>query len=280
MPTDLLFGVRGLCAAHPGGPEVLHDIDLDLPRGSFVAVIGPNGCGKSTLLLCLARLLRPSRGTVDFNGQPLNSATPRALARRLAFLPQQPLAPDGIRVRDLVMRGRHPHRRLLLPPGAADHQAVDEAMAVGGVADLADARLAELSGGQRQRAWIAMALAQQTSTILVDEPTSFLDIAHQVDVLETCSQLVARGHDVIAVLHDLSLACRHADLLVVMSAGRVVAVGSPTQVMTVPLVMDVFDLPCRIISDPETSTPLVVPRRHHTAASQGTSPITATKEHP
>lgn len=261
MTGAALFEVRGVRVGYPRRPDVVRDVDLRLPSGGFTAVLGPNGCGKSTLLLTLARLLRPASGSVRLHGRELADYAARELARTLAFLPQQPLAPDGILVRDLVMRGRQPHRRFLAPASAADHCAVDAALAATATESIADRPLTDLSGGQRQRVWIAMTLAQDTQAVLLDEPTSFLDIAHQVDVLEACAGLVARGRSVVAVLHDLGLAARYADHLVVMRAGRVVAAGAPARVVIAELVEDVFGLPCRVVADPETGTPLVVPRR-------------------
>lgn len=254
-----LFTVGSLTVGYPGRPRVIADLDLDLPAGGFTAILGPNGCGKSTLLLTLGRLLRPECGSVTYRGADLGSYPPRDLARRLAFLPQQPAAPDGILVRDLVLRGRQPHRRFLMPPAAADLRAVDLALDVTGTTELADAPLEDLSGGQRQRVWIAMVFAQDTETVLLDEPTSFLDIGFQIDVLDACAELVAAGRSVVAVLHDLGLAARYSDHLVIMRGGRVVAAGNPDEVIQAPLVETVFGLPCRVVPDPETATPLVVP---------------------
>lgn len=257
--SGALFTVRGLTVGYPGRPRVIEDLDLDLPAGGLTAILGPNGCGKSTLLLTLGRLLRPRCGHVTYSGADLCSYPPRDLARRLAFLPQQPAAPDGILVRDLVLRGRQPHRRFLMPPTAADLRAVDLALDVTGTTELVDTALHDLSGGQRQRVWVAMAFAQDTETVLLDEPTSFLDIGFQIDVLDACAELVAAGRSVIAVLHDLGLAARYSDHLVIMRGGEVVADGSPHEVIRAPLVENVFGLPCRVVPDPETATPLVVP---------------------
>ncbi|GAB94929.1 iron complex transport system ATP-binding protein [Kineosphaera limosa] len=259
--SESLFDVAALHVGYPRLPDVIRGLDLSLPRGGFTAVVGPNGCGKSTLLLTLARLLRPASGQVSLHRRPLTSYPARDLARTLAFLPQQPLAPDGIRVRDLVMRGRQPYRRFLLPATAVDHAAVDAALAATGTKDLADIELSGLSGGQRQRVWIAMTLAQDTDVVLLDEPTSFLDIAHQVDVLEAGAALARSGRSVVAVLHDLGLAARYADHLVVMKSGRRMASGAPHDVVNEDLVHEVFGLRCRVVADPETGTPLVVPRR-------------------
>lgn len=262
---DALFEVEGLSVGYPRVPDVIAGLDVCLPAGGFTAVVGPNGCGKSTLLLTLGRLLRPAAGQIRLHGRDLRDYPARDLARTLAFLPQQPLAPDGIRVRDLVMRGRQPYRRFLLPADADDHDAVEAALAATGTAGLADVELSGLSGGQRQRVWIAMTLAQDTQVVLLDEPTSFLDIAHQVEILEACAALVASGRSVVAVLHDLGLAARYADHLLVMRAGRLVAAGTPHEVVTADIVEEVFGLPCRVVDDPETGTPLVLPRRRASA---------------
>lgn len=266
--NDALFEVEGLSVGYPRVPDVIAGLDVRLPAGGFTAVVGPNGCGKSTLLLTLGRLLRPAAGQVRLHGRDLHDYPARDLARMLAFLPQQPLAPDGIRVRDLVMRGRQPYRRFLLPADAEDHAAVEAALAATGTAGLADVELSGLSGGQRQRVWIAMTLAQDTQVVLLDEPTSFLDISHQVEILEACAALVAKGRSVVAVLHDLGLAARYADHLLVMRAGRLVAAGAPREVVTADVVEEVFGLPCRVVDDPETFTPLVLPRRTNTLAAR------------
>ncbi|HET8970022.1 MAG TPA: ABC transporter ATP-binding protein [Candidatus Nanopelagicales bacterium] len=263
--SEPLFRVRGLTVGYPRRPGVIAGLDAELPAGGLTAIVGPNGCGKSTLLLTLARLLRPAAGSIAFRGRPLTEPGARELARQLAFLPQQPVAPEGIRVRDLVMRGRQPHRRPLLPPTAADADAVDRALAATGCAHLAYAEVASLSGGQRQRVWIAMTLAQQTGTVLLDEPTSFLDIAHQIEVLDACAGLVAGGRSVIAVLHDLSLAARYADWMLLLDSGRLVCAGPPAAVVDADLIEATFGLPCRVVDDPETDTPLVVPRHLPTA---------------
>ncbi|MFF9205369.1 ABC transporter ATP-binding protein [Streptomyces sp. NPDC014986] len=236
-------------------------LGVDIPDHSFTVIVGPNACGKSTLLKALARMLRPKAGTVHLDGAAIASYRTREVARRLGLLPQSSTAPGGITVGDLVARGRYPHQRLLRQWSAQDETAVAEAMRRTGVLDLAGRPVDDLSGGQRQRVWLAMVLAQQTPVLLLDEPTTFLDIAHQVEVLDLCAELHARrGHTVVAVLHDLNQACRYATHLVVMRAGgTVAAVGDPAAVMTAELVRDVFGLPCRIIDDPETGTPLMVP---------------------
>ncbi|MGP4114563.1 ABC transporter ATP-binding protein [Streptomyces sp. 4N509B] len=241
-------------------------LSLAVPDHSFTVIVGPNACGKSTLLRALARMLKPTEGSVLVDGRAIGSLPTKRLARMLGLLPQTPLAPDGITVADLVARGRYPHQGLLRQWSPQDERVVAEAMADTGVAELAERYVDELSGGQRQRVWIAMALAQQTPLLLLDEPTTFLDIAHQIDVLELCSRLHReQGRTLVAVLHDLNHAARYATHLVALRDGRVVAEGPPGEVVTAELVEEVFRLPCRVIEDPETGTPLVVPSARHRA---------------
>ncbi|MFG3578044.1 ABC transporter ATP-binding protein [Micromonospora chersina] len=239
---------------------VAEDLTVAVPDGSFTVIIGPNACGKSTLLRALARLLRPARGTVLLDGADIHRRPARQVARTLGLLPQSATAPDGLTVAELVSRGRYPHQGLLRQWSREDERVVDRAMADTGVAELADRPVDELSGGQRQRVWIAMALAQQTPLLLLDEPTTYLDIAHQVEVLDLCARLhEEQGRTLVAVLHDLHQAARYATHLVAMRDGRVVAAGDPRRIVTTELVEEVFGLPCRIIEDPETGTPLVLP---------------------
>lgn len=240
---------------------VATDLSVTIPDHSFTVILGPNACGKSTLLKALARLITPSAGEVHLDGAAIGSYRPREVARRLGLLPQTSTAPAGITVGDLVARGRYPYQRLLRQWSVEDETAVTEAMRQTGVLDLANRPVEDLSGGQRQRVWLSMVLAQQTSILLLDEPTTFLDIAHQVEVLDLCADLhEQKGHTVVAVLHDLNQACRYAGHLVVMRAGgEIAAEGDPATVMTAELVEDVFGLPCRVIDDPETGTPLIVP---------------------
>ncbi|MET9726674.1 ABC transporter ATP-binding protein [Streptomyces zaomyceticus] len=240
---------------------VATDLTVDIPDHSFTVIIGPNACGKSTLLTALARMLKPRAGQVHLDGAAIASYRSREVARRLGLLPQTSTAPGGITVGDLVARGRYPHQGILKQWSAEDENAVVDAMRQTGVLELADRPVDDLSGGQRQRVWLSMVLAQQTSILLLDEPTTYLDIAHQVEVLDLCAELHAhKGHTVVAVLHDLNQACRYATHLIVMRPGGVIAAeGDPRTVMTAELVEDVFGLPCRIIPDPETGTPLMVP---------------------
>jgi ABC-type cobalamin/Fe3+-siderophores transport system ATPase subunit len=236
-------------------------LDLAVADGRFTAIIGPNACGKSTLLRALSRLLKPRTGEVLLDGHDIQTLPAKLVARRLGLLPQSSVAPDGITVADLVARGRFPHQSLIRQWSAADEAAVVAAMAATGVTGLSGELVDTLSGGQRQRVWVAVVLAQQTPIVLLDEPTTFLDIAHQIELLELCVRLNReQGTTMVAVLHDLNQACRYADHIVVMKAGRIVAQGDPRAVVTAELIEGVFGLGCRIIEDPETLTPLVIPR--------------------
>jgi len=234
-------------------------LDVTIPDGSFTVIVGPNACGKSTLLRALANLLTPKQGSVVLDGAAIGSYRSKEVARRLGLLAQTAVAPDGITVADLVARGRYPHQRLLRQWSPEDEKQVNEAMAATGVADLADRAVDELSGGQRQRAWMAMALAQQTGILLLDEPTTYLDIAYQIELLDLCADLNEEGRTLVAVLHDLNHATRYATHLIAMKAGKVVAEGAPAAVITAELVEDVYGLKCEVIPDPQTGTPLVVP---------------------
>ncbi|MGH3621348.1 MAG: ABC transporter ATP-binding protein [Sciscionella sp.] len=244
---------------------VADGLSVRVPDGSFTVVVGPNACGKSTLLKALARLLRPRAGTVCLDGRAIAAYRTKEVARLLGLLPQSPTVPSGITVSDLVSRGRYPHQRLLRQWSRDDQAVVAEMMRQTGVLELADRAVDELSGGQRQRVWLAMVLAQQTSILLLDEPTTFLDIAHQVEVLDLCAELREDDRTVIAVLHDLNQACRYATHLIVLRPGGIIAAeGHPAEVISADLVEEVFELRCRIVDDPETGTPLVIPARRRT----------------
>jgi len=258
------LSAEGITLAY-GDRAVVEQLDIDIAPGRITAIVGANGCGKSTLLRALARLIVPKEGEVLLDGTSLQRQHSKEIARTLGLLPQRPVAPEGIAVADLVGRGRHPHQRMLARWSPRDYDAVAEALAATGVSDLAERPVDELSGGQQQRVWIAMALAQETDILLLDEPTTFLDVAHQVEVLDLLTDLNReRGTTIVMVLHDLNLAARYADQLVAIRDGRVHALGSPEQVITETLVSEVFGLDSLIIADPLTGKPLVVPSgRHH-----------------
>ncbi|GAA2336206.1 ABC transporter ATP-binding protein [Dactylosporangium salmoneum] len=250
---------RGLRLGY-GDDVVVDGLDLDVPGGAVTAVVGPNGCGKSTLLRALGRLLRPRAGEVLLDGRRIERMPTRDVARIIGMLPQSPVAPDGLTVADLVMRGRHPHQNWFRQWSAADAGLVAEALEWTDMRDLADRPVEALSGGQRQRAWLSMALAQGTEILLLDEPTTYLDLSHQIDVLDLVARLHReRGRTIVMVLHDLNLAARYADHVVAMRTGRIVAQGPPAEVFTAPLLAEVFGLAALVVPDPATGTPLVVP---------------------
>lgn len=256
---------RGLTVSYEDR-AVLRGLDLDVQTGRISIIVGANASGKSTLLRTMARLLAPSEGAVLLGGTPIRDIPTRRVAQQLALLPQTPIAPEGIVTADLVGRGRYPHQGRFGRWTAADDEAVAEALRLTGCAELVDRPVDELSGGQRQRVWIAMALAQRTDILLLDEPTTFLDVTHQIEVLDLVLDLNReRGTTVVMVLHDLNLAARYADRLFAMKDGRLVAEGAPHEVVTSQIVADVFGLDCVVIDDPVSGTPLVLPRgRHHT----------------
>ncbi|WP_405693064.1 ABC transporter ATP-binding protein [Streptomyces sp. NBC_01185] len=251
---------------------VVHELDLAIPDGQVTVIVGPNACGKSTTLRALGRLLKPAGGSVLLDGTELSRIATRTIAQAVGLLPQTPVAPEAITVSDLVARGRQPHQRWWQQWSDADERAVTDAMERTDITALGDRPVDELSGGQRQRVWIAMALAQDTDLLLLDEPTTYLDIAHQVEVLDLVRRLAApgadgtRGRTVVTVLHDLNQAARYADHLVAMKAGRIVAEGRPGDVVTAELVREVFGLEAVVVPDPVTGSPLVVPGAPWTAA--------------
>ncbi|AGF71641.1 ABC transporter ATP-binding protein [Corynebacterium halotolerans] len=255
-----------------GDRRVIEDLSVELVPGAVTSIVGPNGCGKSTLLRALSRLLKPSGGQVLLDGRALAEYPTKKLARTLGLLPQTPVAPDGIVVADLVGRGRTPHQGLLGRWSTRDHEIVAEALAATGTTELAERSVDELSGGQRQRVWIAMALAQDTDILLLDEPTTYLDVAHQLEVLDLLTDLNAsRGTTVVMVLHDLNLAARYSDQLVAMHAGTVHTVGTPEQVVTEATMKEVFDIDSRVLPDPVSGRPMVMPiGRHHAPAHRNT----------
>ncbi len=239
---------------------IVDRLTLTIPPEAVTVIVGANACGKSTLLRGLARLLKPRHGTVLLDGDDIHRLPTREVATRLGILPQQPIAPEGISVVDLVARGRHPHQRWFRQWSTTDEDAVAAALAATEITDIADRSVDELSGGQRQRVWIALALAQGTGLMLLDEPTTFLDLAHQVEVLDLLADLNAREQrTIVLVLHDLNLACRYAHHLVAMKDGTIVAEGAPGDVITAETVEEVFGLACQVVADPLTGTPLVIP---------------------
>lgn len=239
---------------------VVDGVDLELPEGSFTVILGPNASGKSTVLRALARVLRPERGQVLLDGRELRDYGARELARRMGLLPQDAVAPEGMRVADLVSRGRHPHRTALQHWTRADDDATREALAATGTAELSERYVDQLSGGQRQRVWIALLLAQRAPVMLLDEPTTFLDIAHQFELLDLLRALHRDGKTVVAVLHDLNQAARYADRLVLMRDGRIAATGSPRELITPERIAEVFGIDALVLDDPVTGTPMVVRR--------------------
>ena len=265
------LSVRGLAAGYPGR-RVIEGLDLEIAPGRITMIIGANACGKSTLLSVLARVNSPLGGSIQLDGADITTIPRRTFAQTVGLLPQHPTAPEGLTVAELVSRGRHPHRGVFQRWSAADTARVDEAMRRTGVAELADRPVGDLSGGQRQRVWIAMALAQDPRILLLDEPTTFLDLSHQIEVLDLLRELNRTdGTTIVVVLHELNLAARYADDLVVMSHGRVVANGSAQEVMTPQVISEAFALDALVIPDPLTRTPLVVPvpGGSHVVADEG-----------
>ncbi|MFE3829776.1 ABC transporter ATP-binding protein [Streptomyces sp. NPDC059092] len=249
------------------GREVVSGLSVDIPPGRITMIVGPNACGKSTLLRSMARLLAPSAGRVLLDGKDIQAMPTKEVAAVLGILPQSPVAPDGITVSDLVGRGRYPHQGWFRRWTAEDDTAVAEALLATDVLELAARPVDELSGGQRQRVWIAMTLSQRTDILLLDEPTTFLDISHQLDVLDLLTDLNrSYGSTIVVVLHDLNLACRYADHLIAMKDGRIVAEGTPSEIVSASLVTEVFGMRCSVTEDPASLTPMIVPMgRHHIA---------------
>lgn len=260
MHQESVLTTQGLELAY-GRTPVVRRLDLSLPKGQVTAIVGPNGCGKSTLLAGLARFHKPSAGAVLLDGRDIQSLPSRELARRLALLPQETHAPEGLTVSELIRFGRQPHQGWLRQWSAEDRRVVDEALAAADLCALADRPLEAMSGGQRQRAWIAMAIAQQTPLLLLDEPTSALDLGHQIEVFELIRNLAAVGKTIVMVVHDLVSACRFADHLVAMHAGEVIAEGPPKQVVTTELVRQLYGIECTLLTDPADGSPILANMR-------------------
>ena len=273
MTAQHLLSTEDLVSGY-GATRIVDGIDLQFPAGGISVIVGANACGKSTLLKTIARLLPTQEGAVVLDGKRIDRIPTKELARTLGLLPQQPVAPEGIVVADLVGRGRHPHQKLFRSWTADDDRAVTEALTATGVLELADRAVDELSGGQRQRVWIAMALAQETDVLLLDEPTTFLDVSHQIEVLDLLTDLNAtRGTTIVMVLHDINLAARYADALFALKKGRLIASGAPADIVTSELVRDVFELDSLVIDDPVSGAPMVLPRgRHHVRPEPSSSP--------
>ncbi|WP_276354838.1 ABC transporter ATP-binding protein [Cohnella caldifontis] len=244
---------------------VIQKVGLAIPSQRISVIIGANGCGKSTLLKTLARLIQPTSGQITLDGKPIRQIPPKPLARVIGLLPQSPIVPEGISVADLVGRGRYPHQSLFSGWTKKDEEAVAEAMRIMDITELANHSIDELSGGQRQRVWIAMALAQQTDILLLDEPTTFLDITYQIEILDLLTDLNRKhGTTIVMVLHDINLSARYADHIFALLKGKLVAEGEPSKVITSALVKEIFGLDCTVIEDPVSGSPMVVPiGRYH-----------------
>lgn len=249
---------KNICVAY-GNKVIIEDLSLQIPDGEFTVIVGPNACGKSTLLKALSRMVEPVRGEVLLDGKPVGELPPKEVARQMSLLPQSPVAPEGIVVEDLVGRGRYPHQGFFKQWSSEDERKVKEAMARAHVEELAQRYVTELSGGQRQRVWISLVLAQDAPIVLLDEPTTYLDIAHQVEVLNLARALQREGFTVVAVLHELTLAFRYATNLVMMKEGAIVAEGQVNDVVTPELMEDVYGLRCELLHDPRSGRPIVVP---------------------
>lgn len=269
MKTPLLFQANHIKAGYDN-KVILDDINLVIPSNKISVIIGENGCGKSTLLKTLARLIKPTSGEIVLNGKRIKEFPAKQLARVLGLLPQSPVVPEGIAVADLVGRGRFPYQTLLKGFSKKDFEAVDEALEIMGITDLANRNIDELSGGQRQRVWIAMALAQQTDILLLDEPTTFLDITYQVEILDLLTDLNRkRGTTIVMVLHDINLSARYADYIFALHKGKLVSEGHPSTVITEELIDQVFGLDCSVIKDPVSGSPFIIPKgRHHVNSLQ------------
>ena len=259
--------------AYGDGGAVVRDLTIEVPEGGITSIVGPNGCGKSTLLRALARLMKPRGGAVYLDGDAISNLPTREVARRLGILPQSPVAPEGLTVRELAAQGRYPHQSWLRQWSKGDERAVERALQTTGVAELADRPLDTLSGGQRQRAWISMALAQETETLLLDEPTTYLDMAHQLEVLQLLDRLNREaGRTILMVLHDLNNAARYSHRIIALSRGQVFDAGPPQDVVNPNLLREVFGVEADVVPDPRTGVPLCIPHGLHYATREGLTP--------
>lgn len=267
-----LIHVDNLSLSYDSSTTIVHEMNVRIEEGSITALVGPNGCGKSTLLRGLSRLLKPAGGTVYLDGHDIHAMKAKELAKKLGILPQSPTAPEGLTVHELVAQGRYPHQSWFQQWSKEDERIVDQALTKTNLTMFADRPVDTLSGGQRQRAWIAMALAQQTDVLLLDEPTTYLDLAYQMDVLDLLDDLNAEGRTVVMVLHDLNQAARYADTVVALRGGQIITQGEPERVMTPENIWQIFGLKAEVVTDPITGTPMCVPigrsRRHKQAAAK------------
>ncbi len=262
--TSLLLEANNIQAGYDN-KNILNGIDLVVPSNKISVIIGENGCGKSTLLKTLAKLIKPTSGQILLDGKKITTFASKQLAKNLGLLPQSPIVPEGIAVADLVGRGRFPYQTFMGGMQKKDYDAVEEAMQIMGITDLANRNIDELSGGQRQRVWIAMALAQQTDILLLDEPTTFLDITYQIEILDLLTDLnKKRGTTIVMVLHDINLSARYADYIFALHKGNLIAQGTPSAIITEDLIQNVFGLNCAVINDPVSGSPFIIPKgRHH-----------------
>ena len=264
MGTNVEFEAKKLVTGY-GEKTIIDGIDVRIPKNKISVIIGANACGKSTLLKTMSRLIKPDEGVISINGKSITNMKSKELAKLLGLLPQSPVVPEGITVADLVARGRFPYQKIFSNMSKEDFDAVEEALEIMGISELADRNVDELSGGQRQRVWIAMALAQQTDILILDEPTTYLDITYQIEILDLLTDLNRkRGTTILMVLHDINLSSRYADYMFALKNGKLVDYGTPEEIINKDLIKDVFSLDCDVIKDPVSLTPFIIPRgRHH-----------------
>jgi iron complex transport system ATP-binding protein len=264
MKNSQIFAANNIVAGYDN-KIIINGIDVTIPKNKISVIIGANACGKSTLLKTLARLIKPVSGEITLDGKKIGTMPSKKLAQILGLLPQSPVVPEGIIVSDLVARGRFPYQTFLKGMGKKDYEAVEEALEIMGITELANRSVDELSGGQRQRVWIAMALAQQTDILLLDEPTTFLDITYQIEILDLLTDLNRKkGTTIVMVLHDINLSARYADYIFAVNKGNLISKGTPSEVITEGLIRQVFDLECTVIKDPVSNSPFIVPKgRYH-----------------